>query len=75
MYLNRIKHNVVIKLNPLTRNVGLDRQTDIQTKAISIIPHPLRGGGLITYKKCLLTALQYNNLLFRVSIGDIGHIH
>ena len=37
MYHNGIKNNVVTKLNPLTRNIGLDRHTDVQSE--TIIPH------------------------------------
>ena len=41
MYLNRIKHNVVTKLNPLALNVGSDRQmTTDDGRQVITIPHP-----------------------------------
>ena len=50
MYLNGIKHNVVTKLNPLTRNVGLDGQMDRQTDEGHFYNPPFLCGGGYDFK-------------------------
>ena len=39
-------------------NGQTDGQTDRQMKAISIIPHPLRGGGLIKFQENISNSFQ-----------------
>ena len=65
MYLNRIKHNVVTKLNPLTLNVGLDGrmhgQMDDRQKVITIADPEHSSGELINQISfCVILGLIVN---------------